>query len=232
MNTNVNTARIELCVMKNKVQIGLIILGLISLNANTFAQTTVQPYLSEEYTDTLETSGTETEKVLDSIQTFASPIDLNIERQVKNDIVQSKLSTLWTYVTLNMILADVLSLYIPEAVDEYTEFADGNESDLMLGGAIMYQIPISMVLLSKVLPYKANRMANIIAAGLMTAAVVGGGSTDPHYLVCASAEVVGLALIARKAWKWQNPENEKKHDLGLTLNNDKKVYGLTYTYNF
>ncbi|MCK5345182.1 MAG: hypothetical protein KAR20_17355 [Candidatus Heimdallarchaeota archaeon] len=162
--------------------------------------------------------GIETEKVLET-----------------NALVQSKLSTLWTAVTLNMITADVLGLYIPEAVDEFTKFADGNEADLMLGGAIMYQIPISMVFLSKVLPYKANRRANIIAASLMTLAVVAGGSTDPHYLVCAGAEIVGFSLIAWNAWKWQNPEDmqkAKKHDFGFNLNHDKKAYGLTYTYKF
>ncbi len=99
----------------------------------------------------------------------------------------------------------------------------------------MYQIPISMVLLSKILPYKANRMANIIAAGLMTVAVVTGGETEPSYIVCASAEVVAMSLIAWKAWKWQNPKgkhNDRKHDIGLNLNHDKKAYGLSYTYNF
>ncbi len=134
-----------------------------------------------------------------------------------------------------MIAADVLSLYIPEARDEFTDFADGKESDLMLAGAIFYQIPISMVILSKVLPYKANRLANIIAVGLVTASVVGAGSTDPHYLVLAGAEVVWLSVIARTAWKWPNPEgklNENKHDIGLNLNYDKKAYGLTYSYTF
>ena len=162
-------------------------------------------------------------------QTFAFPIDLNIEQQVKNDIVKSKLSTLWTVVTLNMIAADVLGLYVPEAMDDFTEFADGREADLMLAGAIYYQIPISMVLLSKVLPYKANRLANIIAAGITTAGVVGAGSTDPHYIVCASAEVVYLSLIAWNAWKWQDSPLPlfKRHDLGLNLNYDKKTYGLT-----
>lgn len=129
MNTNKKTARIEKSVMRNKVQIGLIILSMIFLNANIFAQTKVQPYISEEYTNTLVTSGTEIEKV---------------QKEMK-----SELSTLWTVVTLNMITADVLSLYIPEARDEFIETADGKEADLMLLGAIMYQIPISMIFLSK-----------------------------------------------------------------------------------
>ncbi len=215
MNASKNTARIEKSVMKNKVQIGVIILGLITLNANIFAQTKVQPYISEQYTNTLVTSGTEIEKV---------------QKEMK-----SELSTLWTVVTLNMITADVLSLYVPEVHEEFTEFADGREGDLMLLGAILYQMPISMIYLSKVLPYKANRIANMVVAGLQSAAVIGAGITEPHYIVLGGAEVVWMSLIAWKAWKWQNPEgkhNDKKHDLGLNLNYDKKAYGLSYTYNF
>jgi len=182
--------------MKKLVCVNLVC---ILFGFTAFAQETVYPDISEEYTNTLETSGTETEKVQKEME--------------------SKLSTLWTVVTLNMITADVLSLYIPEAMDEWTEYADGKEADLMLGAAIMYQIPISMILLSKVLPYKANRWANIIAAGMMTVAVVAGGEPDPHYIVFAGAEIVGLSLIAWNALKWPNPEDKQphKHNLGLNL---------------
>ena len=133
-----------------------------------------------------------------------------------------------------MITADVLSLYIPEGMEEWTDYADGKESELMLGGAIMYQIPISMIYLSRVLPYKANRWANIIAAGTMSVAVVAGGESDPHYWVFAGAEIVGMSLIAWKAWKWKNPEDmqPQKHNLGMNLDYKKKTYGLTYTYKF
>ncbi|MFC1481311.1 DUF6326 family protein [Candidatus Neomarinimicrobiota bacterium] len=188
---------------------------LMIINTNLFAQATFQPSLSNVST--------------------VENLELKTKNALKtNAVIKSDLSTLWTYVTLNMILADVLSLYIPEGMDEFTEFADGKEAELMLGGAIMYQIPISMVLLSKVLPYKANRTANLISAGLMTAAVIGGGSTDAHYLVCASAELVGFALIARKAWKWEDSDElaNPKHDIGLKIGRDNKSLGLAYTYNF
>lgn len=152
-----------------------------------------------------------------------------------NATVKSELSTLWTAVTLNMMTADILSLYIPEAMVEFTDLADGKEAEIMAGAAVMYQIPISMVLLSKLLPYKANRRANMIAAGLMSAAVIGGGSTDPHYLICGGVEVLTMSFIMWKAWKWSDSDGMligEKHNLGLNLNAAKKAYGLTYTYNF
>ena len=121
--------------------------------------------------------------------------------------IRSELSTLWTAVTLNMITADVLSLYIPEARRKFTSFADGKEAELMLGGAIYYQIPIAMVFLSEVLPYQANRITNLVATGLVSTAIIAGGSTEPHYLAIAGFELLGLAAIAWKAWQWPDPDD-------------------------
>lgn len=172
----------------------------------------------------------------ESISKPDAPTIENVNLLKPNALVKSELSTLWTALTLNMITADVLSSYIPEGMEEYYEFADGNEADLMTGAAVMYQIPISMVILSKMLPYKANRKANMIAAGLMTAAVVGGGSTDPHYLIIGGVEVLTMSYIFWKAMKWQDsdaaPTSMSKHDLGMNLNLNQQSYGLKYTYKF
>ena len=78
--------------------------------------------------------------------------------------VKAKLSTLWIVVMLNMIMADVLSLYVPETMEDMAKFAgDTPITQLMLGAAIMMEIPIAMIFLSRVLKYRANRWANIIA---------------------------------------------------------------------
>ncbi len=170
-------------------------------------------------------------------QTAGPGPDLHLESlpglEYQKDM-RSNLSTLWTATLLNMITADVLSLYIPEAVEEWEEFADGKEEQLMMGGAIMYQLPISMVYLSKVLPYKANRIANMTAAGLMIAAVIGGGSTEPHYLVCATTEVIMMSAIAWKAYKWESPDRtgNRSHNFDLNLNPARDTYGMTYTLKF
>jgi hypothetical protein len=117
------------------------------------------------------------------------------------------LSTLWIVVMINMLKADILSLYIPGALEEMAEFAGATPIPLvMLGGAIMMEISIVMILLSRVLKYRANRWANIIAAVITIAFVVGGGSTYPHYLFIAAIEIVGLLLIIWYASKWTNPE--------------------------
>ncbi|MBE2223252.1 MAG: hypothetical protein IAF02_17045 [Anaerolineae bacterium] len=117
------------------------------------------------------------------------------------------LSTLWIVVMFNMLKADILSLYIPGAADELAKTAGETPITLlMLGGAIMMEIAIVMILLSRVLPYRVNRWLNIITGITTIAFVVGGGSSYPHYIFIAAVEVVCLLLIIWFAWRWPNPE--------------------------
>lgn len=89
-----------------------------------------------------------------------------------------------------------------------------------------------MVFLSKALPYGANRMTNMVMAGLTAVAIVAGGSTDSHFLVFASAELIGLSLIAWKAWKWETPATGNNHGFGMRMRPDGRKYGLAYSYGF
>ncbi len=104
----------------------------------------------------------------------------------------------------NMAYADILSLYIPGIHDELASFAGETPiTQLMLIGAIVHQIPLFMILLSRILQYKANRSTNIIAAIITIIYVIGGGSFMPHYIFIATIEVVCMALIVYIAWRWK-----------------------------
>jgi len=117
------------------------------------------------------------------------------------------LSTLWIVVMFNMLTADILSLFIPGTLDELATFAGETPiPQLMLGAAIMMEISIAMIILSRVLQYGVNRWVNIITSIITIVFVVGGGSSYPHYIFIAAIEVVCLLLIAWFAWKWRNPE--------------------------
>ncbi len=156
-------------------------------------------------------------------------------RMTRDERTRLQLSALWTGVTLNMIAADVLSHYVPESRQEFTRFANGKESELMLAGAIYYQLPISMVVLSQVLPFQANRWTNRVTAALVATGIVVGGSTDPHYIVFASAELLGLTVISVKAWKWSKDDRDiglGRGKLRLDLHPTKKSYGLRYSARF
>lgn len=116
------------------------------------------------------------------------------------------LSTLWIVVMINMLKADILSLYIPGAAEGVARTAGETPiALLMLGGAIMMEISIVMIILSRVLKYRINRWGNIIASLVTIAFVVGGGAPYRHYIFIATVEVICLLLIIWFVWKWNEP---------------------------
>ena len=119
--------------------------------------------------------------------------------------VKVKLSTLWIVVMFNMAYADILSLNIPGIHEELAAFAgDTPISTLMLIGAVIIQIPVGMIFLSRILAYKINRWANITAGAFVIIFVVGGGSLIPHYIFLATVEVLCLLLVIWTAWNWSD----------------------------
>jgi hypothetical protein len=117
------------------------------------------------------------------------------------------LSTLWVVVMINMLKADILSLYIPGVMDELAKTAgDTPIPQLMLGAAIMMEISILMIILSRVLKYGVNRWVNMITSIITIAFVVVGGASYPHYIFIATVEVICLLLIIWNAWKWSSFE--------------------------
>ncbi|MBM3908498.1 MAG: hypothetical protein FJ363_10560 [Gemmatimonadetes bacterium] len=116
------------------------------------------------------------------------------------------LSTLWVVVMINMLKADILSLYIPGSAAEVARTAgDTPITHLMLGGAILMQLALLMILLARVLPYRVNRWANIGVGAATITFVWGGAAPYPHYTFIAAVETVCLGLIIWFAWRWEEP---------------------------
>jgi threonine/homoserine/homoserine lactone efflux protein len=80
----------------------------------------------------------------------------------------------------------------------------------LLGASILMEIPIAMVLLSRILKNRANRWANIIAGAIMTIvqflALVATPPT-PYGIFFSIIEIASTALIVWFAWNWRNPES-------------------------
>jgi len=120
-----------------------------------------------------------------------------------------KLSTLWIVVLINMIFADIFSIMV-ELVNKDTLHIPGDVKLIMAIAAIITNIPILMIYFARVLPYKPNRLANIIAGILTIIYVVGGGDMAPHYIIIAAIEVICLLLIIVSSLKWENANDIKK----------------------
>lgn len=120
--------------------------------------------------------------------------------------IKIKLSTLWIVVMLNLIFADILSIMV-QLVDQSALDIIGSDVQVtMAAAAIITNIPMLMIYFSRVLPHRINRSLNIIAAILTLLFVIGGGSTLPHYLICAGIEVLLLLFIIYSAYQWSHTE--------------------------
>lgn len=128
---------------------------------------------------------------------------------VENTIdIKAKLSTLWLFATLNYLYCDIIGLMDPELLPQYLT---GNVYGLqitpgfLLGAAILVELPMAMVLLSRVLTHRANRRANIAAGTIMTVVQVATlfvGWPAPYYLFFSILEIASTALIVWYGWTW------------------------------
>lgn len=120
------------------------------------------------------------------------------------------LSTLWIVVMFNMVFADIYSIMI-ELVNKNTlGNMPSNVVTVMAIAAIITNILIMMIFLSRVLSYKTNRLINIVAAVITILYVVGGSSIAPHYIIVATIEVILLLFIIWTAWNWPKSKDFQK----------------------
>ncbi|MDJ0681893.1 MAG: DUF6326 family protein [Xenococcaceae cyanobacterium MO_167.B52] len=116
------------------------------------------------------------------------------------------LSTLWIFVLLNIILRDIHEFFRLGLLEEMmTGVVNGNQvtEQVMLIGAFMVEIPILMVLLSRILNYRINRWTNITIGAVTIALVIGMGQKDLDDIFFATVEVIALSAIIWLAAKWQ-----------------------------
>ncbi len=119
----------------------------------------------------------------------------------------TRLSTLWVVVMFNMVFADILTFITPGALRDLWAGQAGVHitPGLLLVFAILLEIPIAMIFVSRVLGPEANRWANTVAAVITTTFVVGGGSLTLHYVFFATVEIACMALIIWSAWAQRSP---------------------------
>lgn len=122
-----------------------------------------------------------------------------------NDM-KSTLSTLWIFVMFTMVFADIIGFLNTGFLEQM--IAMKPHEGLVLAVAVMVEIPIAMIVLSRFLPTKHNRRANI-AGGVFTIVwVIGGGNLSLSYIFFATIETAALLGIIRLAWQWREEAQE------------------------
>ena len=127
--------------------------------------------------------------------------------------IKERLSLFWIFVLLNYLYADVLALFAfvgsPNSAPHLPQWA-------LLGSAVLMEIPIAMIPACRLLPSRANRLANIIAGTILTLVnailtfippLVGAHTPAlPEYLFFATIETVCTSVIIWQAWTWLSVE--------------------------
>ncbi|MFL6691108.1 MAG: DUF6326 family protein [Alphaproteobacteria bacterium] len=124
--------------------------------------------------------------------------------------MKERLSLLWIFVLLTYLYADVIALF--DIVGSGHHFQALPQWALM-GSAVLMEIPIAMILACRLLPFRANRLANIIAGSLLTLVngfvtfvppLLGWGRPPAfsEYLFFATIETVCTSVIVWQAWTW------------------------------
>lgn len=128
----------------------------------------------------------------------------------------TRLSTLWIVVMFSMVYADILTFIKPGALQELWAGQAGVHitQGLLLVFAILIEIPIAMIFVSRILKPGANRWANTVAAVITTVFVVGGGSLDLHYVFFAAVEIACMALIVWSVWSRRSSETAAPRPVG------------------
>src|ERR1700756_813958 len=138
-----------------------------------------------------------------------------LPKEVDMHDMKERLSVLWIFALLNYLYADVIALWaLLGTPPEHTP----NLGPLALAGAaLLMEIPIAMILASRLLPLRANRLANIIAGSIVTLVngfltfippLIGLGRPPalPEYLFFATIETVCTVAIVWQAWTWSGTE--------------------------
>ena len=124
------------------------------------------------------------------------------------------LSVLWVFVTLNYLYCDLIGLMDSSLLKQYlTGTVEGMTIDknFLLYAGILMEIPIAMVLLSKILTQKANCWTNIIASSIKTVVMITTlfiGSITKYYLFFAIIEIATTIYIVGFSLKWLKQKEE------------------------
>ena len=129
--------------------------------------------------------------------------------------IKQRLSLFWLFALLNYLYADCTALF---AIVGSPNLSDAPHFPpwVLLASSVFMEIPIAMIVACRLLPFRPNRLANIIAGTIVTLINAGltyipplvGARTPalPAYLFFATIETVCTSIIVWQAWHWSGVE--------------------------
>jgi hypothetical protein len=142
------------------------------------------------------------------VEPGATPVEASRARLAQQ---QRMLSNLWIFASLNYLYCDVIGLMDAKLLKQYESGKVGGvtiNDNFLLGGAVLMQVPLSMVFLSTTLEPRASRVANISAGALMTAvqtASIFVTRPTSYYLFSSAVEVATTGFITAYSLLYMKP---------------------------
>lgn len=140
--------------------------------------------------------------------------NMNSDKKTTKMDVQTKLSLLWIFVTVNYIFCDVFTLMYSEELKQILSGTTGAfkmTQSFLLTFAIIMEIPMVMIVLSRILKYRVNRIISITAGILLTliqATSLFVGRPTLHYIFFSVVEIATTLFIVWIALKWNKSVGE------------------------
>ena len=124
---------------------------------------------------------------------------------------KEKLFTLWIFVTVNYIFCDIFTLFYSENLKQLMSGAMGGmdiTETFLFAFSVIMELPMLMIVLSRLLPYKFNRLANIAVGIFMTLVQTATlfGDNMLHYVFFSIIEITTTVIIVWIAIRWKNEE--------------------------
>ncbi len=124
---------------------------------------------------------------------------------------KEKLFTLWIFVTVNYIFCDIFTLFYSENLKQLMSGAMGGmdiTETFLFAFSVIMELPMLMIVLSRLLPYKFNRLANIAVGIFMTLVQTATlfGDNMLHYVFFSIIEITTTIIIVWIAIRWKNEE--------------------------
>ena len=121
---------------------------------------------------------------------------------------KERLSLLWIFYNFNAAYIDITTLYYSVFINHkpgvhYTQV-------FLLGAGVLIEISIAMVLLSRILKYRANRWSNVIVGILLTVVQLVTLFVRKPTLAYAFFSIIMIAatvVIVWYAWRWSDTKD-------------------------
>ena len=140
---------------------------------------------------------------------------MKLTKDISGKERKSLLSTMWIFVILNMIYADILGMLRPGYLEFLDQMSQKLTGSAVLLFAVFMEVVIVMVPLSKMLNRKANRWVHFVTVPLSILWVIVpslmpslGDSTPLSYIFFASVEVITMLSMLWFVWKWPKQQDQ------------------------